>query len=96
MKHLTICKKNRMNICVKCEGKYFITANKEGVCKVSKGPHEPQYDFSISENVLECEDNRPVSEKTLFVESKGETKNTFKGFENKKYEVPEAYALAKL
>ena len=53
-KHLTLCKDNKMNVCKNCEIKYFLTANQSGAC--TKGDaHEPQYDFSKSENVLECE-----------------------------------------
>ena len=35
-KQLTICKKNKMNICSKCGVKFFVTANKAGACKVTK------------------------------------------------------------
>ena len=45
-----------MNMCKVCEGKYFITANKDGACvKGGEGAnHIPAYDFTISDNVLEC------------------------------------------
>ena len=58
MKHLTLCKNNKMNICRTCEGKFFVAANEDGACVkpgVKDGPHTPMYDFTISENVLECE-----------------------------------------
>ena len=43
-----------MNVCRHCEIKYFPTNNDEGSC--TKNPvHEAQYDFSKSDNVLECE-----------------------------------------
>ena len=56
LKHLTLCKNNKMMICKVCEGKYFITANEPGACGAGKDDdaHIPAYDFSISENVLEC------------------------------------------
>ena len=53
-KHLNLCKTSGMNICKKCEIKYFLTANKDGAC-IKGGAHDPQYDFELSENVLECE-----------------------------------------
>ena len=52
-KQLELCKKNKMNICRICEAKYFVTANKEGECEGGKA-HEPGWDFSLSDNVLEC------------------------------------------
>ena len=56
-KHLTLCKNNKMNICKQCEAKYFLTNNEEGMCVKAgeEGIHMPGYDFSKSENVLECE-----------------------------------------
>ena len=53
IKHLTLCKNNKMNICKKCEAKYFLTANDDDACKAG-GAHEPMYDFTKSDNVLEC------------------------------------------
>ena len=53
-KHLNMCKDNKMNICRHCEQKYFLTNNDEGSC--NKNPvHEPQYDFTLNEDVLQCE-----------------------------------------
>ena len=43
-----------MNICQKCEAKYFLTANEDGAC-VKGGEHVAKYDFDKSENVLECD-----------------------------------------
>ena len=45
-----------MNMCKCCEGKYFITANKEGQCVKggAEANHIAAYDFEKSENVLEC------------------------------------------
>ena len=63
LKHLTICKKNKMNICRVCEAKFFISANKVGACKVTGLTHDPKYDFTLSDNVLECEDFRDPSQK---------------------------------
>ena len=55
-KHLNMCKMQKMNICKTCEHKYFLTNNKPGNC-MAKGDEavcEPAWDFSKSENVLEC------------------------------------------
>ena len=53
-KQLGLCKTNNMNYCKLCEGRYFVTANGEGQC--TKGDaHIPQYDFTKSDDVLECE-----------------------------------------
>ena len=38
LKHLALCKKNNMNFCVKCEGKYFVGANNDEACGKG-GPH---------------------------------------------------------
>ena len=56
-KHLTLCKDNKMNICKVCEGKYFVSANEDGACPKGKEGenHIPGYDFTKSDNVLECE-----------------------------------------
>ena len=54
LKHLTLCKNNKMNICKRCEQKYFVLANGDDQCKKG-GAHDPKYDFSLSDNVLECE-----------------------------------------
>ena len=55
VKHLTLCKNNKMNICKNCEGKYFVSANENGKCtKGDNQPCDPQYDFTKSEDVLEC------------------------------------------
>ena len=55
-KHLTLCKDNKMNICKVCEAKYFVSANEDGACPKGGDDvnHIPAYDFTISENVLEC------------------------------------------
>ena len=44
-----------MNICAKCEQKYYVAANDEDDTCRKKGQHLPKYDFTINENVLECE-----------------------------------------
>jgi len=31
-KHLTLCKNNKMNICAKCDQKFYVAGNKDGVC----------------------------------------------------------------
>tara|TARA_B110000305_G_C19060007_1_gene456652 strand:+ start:479 stop:622 length:144 start_codon:yes stop_codon:yes gene_type:complete len=45
-----------MNICKVCEAKYFVSANEDGACPKGGDDvnHIPAYDFTISENVLEC------------------------------------------
>ena len=56
MKHLTLCKNNKMNICKRCEGKYMVAGNEPGRC--TKGDDlacDPQYDFTINDDVLQCE-----------------------------------------
>ena len=53
-KHLKLCKNNGMNICRNCETKYFLGANNDEAC-IKGGAHVAQYDFDISDNVLECE-----------------------------------------
>ena len=56
VKHLNLCKSNKMNICKKCEGKYMVAGNEPGRCSNGKGdPCIPQYDFTVNEDVLQCE-----------------------------------------
>ena len=55
-KHLTLCKQNRMNICKKCDMKYYDAAQNTRVCGVDEGRCDPRYDFTIDpDNVLNCE-----------------------------------------
>ena len=54
--HLSLAKKNNMNHCKNCEMTFFVTANEEGDCAVGKNAaHVAKYDFTKSDNVLECE-----------------------------------------
>ena len=52
-KHLTLCKNNKMNICKKCEAKYFLTANSDDKC-CKGGPCDPAWDFTKNDDVLQC------------------------------------------
>jgi len=55
-KHLTLAKNNKMNICSKCDQKYYVSGNKEGFCYKDEGKHDAKYDFEKDpENVLNCE-----------------------------------------
>ena len=54
--HLTLARQNKMNYCKNCEMHFFNTANEEGDCaKGKEQAHVPKYDFTKSDNVLECE-----------------------------------------
>jgi hypothetical protein len=55
-KHLKLCKDFKMNICKKCDQKYYVAGNKDGACwSGDKGPHMAAYDFAKDpENVLNC------------------------------------------
>ena len=55
LKHLTLCKQNAMNICKKCEQKYYVKAAGLNCSKGKDGVHSPQYDFAKDDNVLNCE-----------------------------------------
>ena len=84
-----------MNICRVCEAKFFISANKVGACKVTGLAHDPKYDFTLSDNVLECEDFRDPSQKITQVEKKAPPlENTFK-FKQGGFKLPQAWILAK-
>ena len=54
-KLLTLCKNNNMNICRTCDNRYYKAAEHTGCTKNNGGPHTAKYDFTQSENVLECE-----------------------------------------
>ena len=42
-----------MNICKKCEAKYFLTANSDDKC-CKGGPCDPAWDFTKNDDVLQC------------------------------------------
>ena len=53
-KHLTMCKNNKMNVCVNCDMKYYVKGNP--TCSKSLSGHcTPKYDFTKDDNVLNCE-----------------------------------------
>ena len=54
LKHLTLAKNNGMNICARCEAKFYITGNREDSC-MGEHKHIQKYDWTKSEDVLECE-----------------------------------------
>ena len=54
-KHLNLCKQNNMNICRTCEQKYYKAAEHTNCGANNCGPHNPRYDFTLDENVLNCE-----------------------------------------
>jgi hypothetical protein len=54
-KHLTLARDNKMNICKKCEQKYFVAGNRPGVCFADEKTHDAGYDFTKDpSNVLNC------------------------------------------
>ena len=55
-KHLTLCKDNNMNLCSKCDQKFYVAGNRPGACWVDQGIHNQMYDFTKDPaNVLNCE-----------------------------------------
>ena len=52
-KHLTLAKNNNMNICARCETKFYTNGNPADACMGDRR-HEAAYDWSLSENVIEC------------------------------------------
>ncbi len=55
-KVLGLCKQNNMNICKKCEQRYYVAAEHTNCGANDGGAHTPMYDFSLdSENLLNCE-----------------------------------------
>lgn len=54
-KHLTLARDNKMNVCTKCEQKYYVAGNRPGSCYVDEGVHAPMCDFALDPaNVLNC------------------------------------------
>lgn len=55
LKHLTLARDNKMNVCKKCEQKYYVAGNRAGSCYADQGTHVAGYDFDKDrENVLNC------------------------------------------
>lgn len=48
-------KNNEMNLCKKCGLRFHVRGNAMGQCNADETRHEAKYDFSKSEDVLECE-----------------------------------------
>lgn len=42
-----------MNVCARCETKFYITGNPEDAC-LGEYRHVAQYDFSLNEDVILC------------------------------------------
>ena len=54
-KWLTMCKQNNMNICKLCDMRFHNGAAHINCGANNMGPHNAKYDFTIDENVLNCE-----------------------------------------
>ena len=54
-KHLGLWKTNNMNVCRKCEGRYYKAAEHTGCAKNAGGAHTPMYDWTLSEDPMNCE-----------------------------------------
>jgi hypothetical protein len=55
IKHLTLARDNKMNVCTKCEQKYYVRGNVPGCCYTDEGIHSPMCDFTKDlDNVLNC------------------------------------------
>ena len=55
IKHLTLAKNNNMNICSKCDQKFFVAGNRDGACWADQTTHIAMYDFTKDpDNVLNC------------------------------------------
>ena len=52
-KHLTLARNNGMNVCSRCETKFYITGNPDDAC-YGKYKHIESYDFSLNEDVTLC------------------------------------------
>ena len=46
-----MCKNNNMNYCKVSGKRYYKAAEHNGL---NGGPHTPKYDFTLSENVMDC------------------------------------------
>jgi len=54
-KHLTLARNNKMNICKKCDQKYYVAGNVVGSCYADEQTHIAMYDFTKDpSNVLNC------------------------------------------
>ena len=53
-KHLTLAKQNSMNVCRRCEGKFYVAGNPDDACMGDR-KHQAMYDWSKSDDVLLCE-----------------------------------------
>ena len=54
-KHMTLARDYKMNVCKKCDMKYYVAGNRAGACSVDQGLHDPSYDFTKDpDNVLNC------------------------------------------